>query len=82
MAECLVTRLRGDRDHNLEQALEACSASLLVFSAEASPELWGRAHGTIGWIYFSKGLGDRAHNIRESIAHHWQARMLTYADVC
>ena len=22
MAECLVTRLRGDRDHNLEQALE------------------------------------------------------------
>ena len=79
-AECLVSRVQGNRDENLQEAAQACSAALSVFTAESSPEMWARAQGTMGWICSSKTTGDRAQNMLRSISHHWQAlRVLTRA---
>jgi tetratricopeptide (TPR) repeat protein len=79
-AECLVSRVQGNRDKNLQEAAQACSAALSVFTAESSPEMWARAQGTMGWICSSKTTGDRAQNMLRSITHHWQAlRVLTQA---
>ena len=73
LGSAYVSRLRGDRADNLEKAIANLQAALVVFTREADPQSWGKAHNNIGIAYWGRIHGERADNQENAIAHFEQA---------
>ena len=73
LGSAYVSRLRGDRADNLEKAITNLQAALVVFTRQADPQNWGKAHNNIGIAYWGRIHGERADNQENAIAHFEQA---------
>jgi CHAT domain-containing protein len=68
-----VSRLRGVRSDNLEKGIAHLEAALTVFTRDADPQVWARAHNNIGIAYWGRIQGERADSQENAIAHFEQA---------
>ena len=73
LGSAYVSRLRGDRADNQEKGIANLQAALAIFTREADPQSWGKAHNNIGIAYWGRIRGERADNQENAIAHFEQA---------
>jgi len=72
----LQKRISGNRNKNIDRAIECFNSALEVFDQEASPENWGMVQHNLGTAYLCRWHGDRAQN-QESAINHYKQALLT-----
>jgi CHAT domain-containing protein/tetratricopeptide (TPR) repeat protein len=66
-------RIRGDREDNLEQAIEYYQQALTVRTSEALPLQWAETIENLGNAYRERIRGDRENNLEQAIQCYQQA---------
>ncbi|MEO7045689.1 MAG: hypothetical protein ABI091_10325, partial [Ferruginibacter sp.] len=72
LGEAFISRLKGDRVHNLELSLKYLNDALFPFLI-LKPKDLSNIYSLLGIAYFERGLGDRSDNIEKSIDNHLSA---------
>ena len=60
-------RIEGERSENIERAIAAYEAALLVYARDAFPTDWAMIHLKLGTAYADRHGGDRAENTERAI---------------
>jgi CHAT domain-containing protein/tetratricopeptide (TPR) repeat protein len=71
------SRVRGDRNGNIERAIGAYEAALTVRAHSAFPEDWAGIQGNLGNAYFDRSGGERADNLERATAAY-EAALTVY----
>ena len=70
LGSAYLVRRRGVHADNLETGIAYLEAALAVWTREAEPQDWARAHNNIGIAYWGRIRGERADNQEKAIAHY------------
>ncbi len=70
-------RIKGDKAENIEKAIAASTAALIVYTPSAFPQQWALKQNNLANAYRERIKGDRAENIENAIAHSSQSLELS-----
>jgi len=76
LANAFANRIRGERADNLEKAIAAYEAALMVFTREALPREWATTQNSLANAFVNRIRGERADNLEKAIAAYEAALMV------